>query len=96
MLILGGSVSQLPAIRHARASGLRVVVADGDGSALGFDDADAAEAIDFSDADALVDVASVTASTASPPFAATALSSRRQLPRSDSGFPASAPRWRLG
>ena len=57
MLILGGSVSQLPAIRHARASGLRVVVADGDGSALGFGDADAAEAVDFSDADALVDVA---------------------------------------
>lgn len=57
MLILGGSVSQLPAIRHARASGLRVVVADGDGSALGFDEADAAEAIDFSNADALVDVA---------------------------------------
>ena len=57
VLILGGSVSQLPAIRHARASGLRVVVADGDDLAVGFAEADVAELIDFSDIDALVDVA---------------------------------------
>jgi biotin carboxylase len=57
VLILGGSVSQLPAIRHARAAGLRVVVADGDDRALGFDEADVAELIDFSDVDALVAVA---------------------------------------
>ena len=57
MLILGGSVSQLPAIRHARASGLRVVVVDGDDLAVGFAEADVAEPIDFSDVDALVEVA---------------------------------------
>jgi biotin carboxylase len=57
VLILGGSVSQLPAIRHARAAGLRVVVADGDELALGFVEADAAEVVDFSDVDALVEVA---------------------------------------
>jgi biotin carboxylase len=57
VLILGGSVSQLPAIRQARASGLRVVVADGDRLAVGFAEADIAELIDFSDIDALVEVA---------------------------------------
>jgi biotin carboxylase len=57
VLILGGSVSQLPAIRHARAAGLRVVVADGDDLAVGFAEADAAELVDFSDVDALVEVA---------------------------------------
>jgi biotin carboxylase len=57
MLILGGSVSQLPAIRHARAAGLRVVVADGDELAVGFAEADVAEVVDFSDVDALVQVA---------------------------------------
>lgn len=57
VLILGGSVSQLPAIRHAKAAGLRVVVADGDDLALGFAEADAAEVVDFSDVDALVEVA---------------------------------------
>jgi biotin carboxylase len=57
VLILGASVSQLDAIRHARAAGLRVVVADGDENAVGFAEADAAEVIDFSDVDALVAVA---------------------------------------
>jgi biotin carboxylase len=52
--ILGGSVSQLPAIRHARAAGLRVVVVDGDEQAVGFAEADVAERIDFSDIDELV------------------------------------------
>jgi len=54
--ILGGSVSQLPAIRHARAIGLRVVVVDGDAQAVGFGEADVAERRDFSDVDALVEV----------------------------------------
>ena len=54
MLILGGSVSQLPVIRHARAAGLRVVVADGDEHALGFAEADEAVRFDFSDVDELV------------------------------------------
>ncbi len=57
MLILGGSVSQLAAIRYARAAGLRVVVADGDERALGFAEADEAALVDFSDVDALVEVA---------------------------------------
>ena len=56
VLILGGSVSQLPAIRHARAGGLRVVVADADADAVGFAEADAHEAVDFSDVDAIVEV----------------------------------------
>lgn len=57
MLILGGSVSQLAAIRYARAAGLRVVVADGDDRALGFAEADEAALVDFSDVDALVEAA---------------------------------------
>lgn len=57
MAILGGSVSQLPAIRYARASGVRVVVVDGDAQALGFGEADISEVVDFSDVDALVDLA---------------------------------------
>ncbi len=57
MLILGGSVSQLAAIRYARAAGIRVVVADGDERALGFAEADEAALVDFSDVDALVEVA---------------------------------------
>lgn len=57
VLILGGSVSQLAAIRYARAAGLRVVVADGDNNALGFAEADEAALVDFSDVDALVEVA---------------------------------------
>ena len=56
MAILGGSVSQLPAIRYARASGLRVVVVDGDAQALGFAEADVSEVVDFSDVDALVEL----------------------------------------
>lgn len=57
VLILGGSVSQLPAIRYARAAGLRVAVADGDEHALGFAEADEAVRIDFSDVDRLVEAA---------------------------------------
>lgn len=51
LLFLGASVSQLPAIRHARASGYRVVAVDGDPHAVAFPDCDVAEAIDFSDVD---------------------------------------------
>ena len=54
--MLGASVSQLPAIRHARASGLRVVVVDGDPDAVGFGDADVSEVLDFSDVDGVVEV----------------------------------------
>ena len=57
VLVLGASVSQLPAIRHARASGLRVVAVDGDAAALGFAEADASIPVDFADVDAVVGAA---------------------------------------
>lgn len=57
VLILGASVSQLPAIRKARALGLRVVTVDGDQDAIGFAEADVSEAIDFSDVEAVIDTA---------------------------------------
>jgi biotin carboxylase len=57
LLFLGASVSQLPAIRHARRAGHRVVAVDGDPAAIAFGAADAAESIDFADVDAVVGVA---------------------------------------
>jgi biotin carboxylase len=57
LLILGASVSQIPAIRKARSLGLRVIVVDGDPQAVGFVEADVAEVVDFSDVPAVVDVA---------------------------------------
>ncbi|MHB8471088.1 MAG: ATP-grasp domain-containing protein [Gaiellaceae bacterium] len=56
VLFLGASVSQLPAIRHARASGRRVVAVDGDPAAVGFADADVAEAVDFNELERVVEV----------------------------------------
>jgi biotin carboxylase len=50
-------VSQLPAIQHARRAGHRVVAVDGDARAIAFDAADAAEAVDFADLDAVVRIA---------------------------------------
>ena len=47
LLFLGASVSQLPAIRHARAAGHRVVAVDGDTHALGFEIADVCINVDF-------------------------------------------------
>jgi biotin carboxylase len=49
LLFLGASVSQLPAIRHARLSGHRVVAVDGDPDAVGFAVADVSINIDFTD-----------------------------------------------
>lgn len=57
ILFLGASVSQVAAIRQARASGLRVVAVDADPDAVGFAEADAAEAVDFTDIDRVLDVA---------------------------------------
>jgi biotin carboxylase len=54
ILFLGASVSQLPAIRKARALGLRTVAVDGDPDAVAFAEVDVAETIDFSDVDAVV------------------------------------------
>jgi len=57
LLFLGASVSQLAATRQARATGLTVVAVDADGDAVGFAEADYAEVVDFSDVDAVVDIA---------------------------------------
>jgi biotin carboxylase len=57
VLFLGASVSQLAAIRQARASGWRVVAVDADPLALGFVHADIAEAVDFTDLDRLIEIA---------------------------------------
>jgi biotin carboxylase len=51
LLFLGASVSQVPAIRHARDAGHRVVAVDGDADALGFEIADACVNVDFTDVD---------------------------------------------
>lgn len=55
ILLLGASISQLAAIRQARAAGLRVVAVDGDPGAVGFAEADVAVPVDFSDLAAVVD-----------------------------------------
>ncbi len=57
VLVLGASVSQLPAIRKAQELGLRVLAVDGDADAIGFGEANVSEAIDFSDVAAVVDAA---------------------------------------
>src|SRR5581483_7751155 len=57
ILFLGASVSQVAAIRQARASGFRVVAVDADPDGVGFADADAAEAVDFTDIDGVLEVA---------------------------------------
>jgi len=57
LLFLGGSVSQLPAIRHARLAGYRIVVVDGDPNAVAFPLAHASRPVDFSDVDQVVEVA---------------------------------------
>lgn len=49
ILILGGGVMQLPAIRQARALGLRVHVADGNAACPGRDEADAFHHVDLRD-----------------------------------------------
>ena len=57
LLFLGASVSQLPAIRHARSAGHRIVAVDGDPNAIAFPLAHEWRAVDFSDVDRVVDVA---------------------------------------
>jgi biotin carboxylase len=47
LLFLGASVSQVAAIKHARAAGFRVVAVDGDPNAIAFPYTDIGEAIDF-------------------------------------------------
>ena len=55
LLFLGASVSQLPAIRHARAAGYRVVAVDGDPDAVAFRHVDVAEVVDFTDIEHVVE-----------------------------------------
>jgi biotin carboxylase len=55
VLFLGASVSQVAAIRQARAAGNRVVAVDADPHAVGFEFVDVAEAIDFTDLERVVE-----------------------------------------
>jgi len=57
ILILGGGVMQLPAIRSAHRLGLRVIVADGNASAPGRAEADAFAHVDLRDRDAMLEAA---------------------------------------
>jgi biotin carboxylase len=57
ILLLGASISQVPAIRYARDNGVRVVVVDGNEQAIGFPLADVAECVDFTDVARVVEVA---------------------------------------
>ena len=57
VLFLGASISQVAAIQQARALGHTVVAVDGDPAAVGFAYADVSEAVDFTDADAVAEVA---------------------------------------
>src|SRR5258708_23014030 len=81
LLFLGASVSQLPAIRYARSAGHRVIAADGDHDALGFQIADVCINVDFTDVGNVVaavralgreGVLAVSSDRAVPPAAATA------------------------
>lgn len=56
VLYLGASVSQLAAISQARALGWRVVAVDADPQAVGFGVADAAETVDFTDLDRVIEI----------------------------------------
>ncbi len=55
LLFLGASVSQLPAILHARTAGYRVVAVDGDPDAVAFQHVDVAEVVDFTDIERVVE-----------------------------------------
>ena len=57
LLCLGASVSQLAAIRQARAGGWSVVAVDADPNAVAFAEADVAEAVDFTATERVVEVA---------------------------------------
>jgi biotin carboxylase len=49
LLFLGASVSQLPAITHARSAGYRVVAVDADPNAVAFAQTHVADVVDFTD-----------------------------------------------
>jgi biotin carboxylase len=55
-MFLGASISQLAAIKHARASGYHVVAVDGDPHAVAFPYAHAPEVVDFTDVERVVEI----------------------------------------
>jgi biotin carboxylase len=57
ILFVGAGRHQRRAIRQARDRGLRVVAVDRNAEALGFEEADVGEAVDFTDVDAVLEVA---------------------------------------
>jgi biotin carboxylase len=57
LVVLGASVSQVPALRRAREAGIRTVAVDGDPQAVGWSVADVREIVDFRDIDAVVEIA---------------------------------------
>ncbi len=57
LLFLGASVSQLPAIRHARLAGHRIVAVDGDPDAVAFSLAHVSQAVDFTDVERVIELA---------------------------------------
>ena len=57
VLFLGASVSQVAAIKQARAAGWRVVAVDADPHAVGLHEANVAETIDFTDVDRVTQAA---------------------------------------
>jgi biotin carboxylase len=57
ILFVGAGRHQRRAIRQARERGLRVVAVDRNPEALGFEEADVGEAVDFTDVDAVLEVA---------------------------------------
>src|SRR2546430_10934251 len=57
LLFLGASVSQLPAIKHARLAGHRVVAIDGDPKAVAFPFAHVSHAVDFTDVERVIELA---------------------------------------
>src|SRR2546429_2408451 len=57
LLFLGASISQLPAIRYAKAQGHRVIACDGDPAAVAFAHCDVAAVVDFSDVGAVAALA---------------------------------------
>ncbi len=56
LLFLGASVSQLPAIRHAREAGHRIVAVDADPNAIAFPLVDVAQCVDFTDVERVANV----------------------------------------
>lgn len=54
ILILGGGIMQIPAIRQAKSKGWRVIVADANPTAPGIEIADRFEKVDLTDRDGMV------------------------------------------